>query len=343
MAGADLQVQATLNGTTTLTTTGLSLANSGSLTLDLNGQNTTAAPLSAGALSTSGTVSLNLLNGGALLAGTHPLIGYTSSSGGGTFAGSPYTLGPRTSGTLIDNGTSALSLVVTGDRPVWTGADNGNWIAGTTGANGDWQLQTAATATDYISGDNVLFDDSATGLTSINISSANVSPAAVTFNDSFKNYTISSSGGFGITGTGSLTKNGTGTVTVTTANSFSGPVILNGGTLAASLSGNPTSGAFTSVSSITINSGTLTTSENGLFGNTGSNESPIIVNAGGILTSSSAAATSHLGLVTLAGGTLTFPGTPSGDGLTFGSYALDGGLNAGGTSTTSVISARVWR
>jgi autotransporter-associated beta strand protein len=127
-------------------------------------------------------------------------------------------------------GGGAISVSVTGDNPKWTGLDNGNWQVGSTGANKNWKLVTAGTATDYIELDNVLFDDTATGTTSVDISTASVSPSATTFNNSTKNYTLGSVGGFGIQ-TGFLTKSGTGSLTINTSNSFTGGTTFNGGLL----------------------------------------------------------------------------------------------------------------
>src|SRR3954463_1335961 len=117
---------------------------------------------------------------------------------------------------LVLNGNN-IALQITGGSPKWTGLDNGNWQVGSTGANKNWKLVTAGTATDYIELDNVLFDDTATGTTSVDISTASVSPSATTFNNSTKNYTLGSVGGFGIL-TGFLTKSGTGSLTINTNN-----------------------------------------------------------------------------------------------------------------------------
>src|SRR5206468_2951218 len=147
------------------------------------------------------------------------------------------------------------------------------------------------------------------GPTAIAINSANVSPAALTFNNTAKNYTITSSGAFGIAGSASLTKNGTGTLTISTANSFTGPVIVNGGMVYANVAGNPQSSAgFSNVSGITINSGgTLKAGANSLFGWSGVNDKPITVNTGGTLTTDTQGDLG-VGLVILNGGTMTTGG-----------------------------------
>src|SRR3954463_15817455 len=108
---------------------------------------------------------------------------------------------------LVLNGNN-IALQITGGSPKWTGLDNGNWQVGATGANKNWKLITAGTATDYIDGDSVLFDDSAAGTTTIDITAGNVSPTAITFSNTGKDYTISGSGG-AVAGTGFLLKNGT--------------------------------------------------------------------------------------------------------------------------------------
>ncbi len=55
-------------------------------------------------------------------------------------------------------------------------------------------------------------------------------PAITTFDTSTKNYTLYSSGTIGISA-GSLTKSGTGTLTITNTNSYTGETTLCGGTI----------------------------------------------------------------------------------------------------------------
>jgi autotransporter-associated beta strand protein len=76
-----------------------------------------------------------------------------------------------------------------------------------------------------------VFDETATGTTTVDISVGDVAPASVTFNNSTKTYTISSSSGFGITGSAGLIKNNGGTTNLNTPGSYSGGTTLNAGTL----------------------------------------------------------------------------------------------------------------
>jgi autotransporter-associated beta strand protein len=171
--------------------------------------------------------------------GTYSLLSYTGSVGGAgagqVVLGTVLGLSARQIPSLVDSG-SAFNLTISGDTPKWTGLDNGNWQTGTTGANKNWVLQVDGTPVDYLANDVVLFDDSATGATTIDINAANVSPFATTFNNTTKNYTLSSTGGFGIA-SGPLTKTGSGTLTITNSNRYTGDTVINGGVLDVSTDG----------------------------------------------------------------------------------------------------------
>ena len=219
----------------TLNATAITLGGSGgaSLTLDFASADSVTPLITTGTLTANGNVNLNIENGGVLSSGSHLVVGYSAFAGGGTFSPAAFALGPRSTGTLVNDSTGGgLLLDVLSDRPIWTGADNGTWAAGLSGVNKNWKLQSNAAATDYLEGDNVLFDDAAES-TAINITGGTVSPSATTFNNSSKAYTVTSTGGFGIAGAGALVKNGTNTLTINTPNTYAGGTTVNGGRLVA--------------------------------------------------------------------------------------------------------------
>ncbi len=106
----------------------------------------------------------------------------------------------------------------------WTGGTDTAWTPGT----GNWKATSGGAAATYGDGVNVTFDDSATGTTTANISAA-VAPTSVTFNNSTKNFTITGTAGIG--GAATVLKQGTGTVTMSSANSYTGLTTLENGKL----------------------------------------------------------------------------------------------------------------
>ena len=103
---------------------------------------------------------------------------------------------------------------------------------------------------------------------------------------------------------GGLTKNGNGQLEMDGVNTFTGPVVVNGGTLYANIGSAPNNRDFSFVSSITVNSNaTLRAQSQSLFGWDGSQAKPITVNVGATATAENG--DQSVGLVTLAGGTLT--------------------------------------
>ena len=203
--------------------------------------------LTTGAVNGAGKVTINATSA-SWSPGQYDLISYTTLGGVGFSEfqrGTVTGLSGRQSATLInvppvDTTPGSVSLTIAGDNPVWTGALDGNWNTVTHLTNPkNWALITSLTPTDYIDNDIVLFDDTATGTTAVNISTANVTPQSTTFNNSGVangglDYVISSSGGFGIangSASGSVTLNGAGPVTLSSANTYSGGTVVNAGTL----------------------------------------------------------------------------------------------------------------
>ena len=201
----------------------------------------------------NGQVTIN--GSGTWSSGLNNLISF------GTFSGSisNFSLGSITGlssrqsvGSLALNGNN-IALNIVGDILKWTGKDDGNWAVGLNGTNKNWKL-TSGPATDYLEGDEVQFDDTATGTTAIDLGSF-VSPTNTAFSNSTKNYALGSVSGFGILG-GALTKSGTGAVTINIFNSYTLGTTFSGGTLNLG-----DSGAFGN-GSLTIGTGNAKTLDN---------------------------------------------------------------------------------
>jgi autotransporter-associated beta strand protein len=85
------------------------------------------------------------------------------------------------------------------------------------------------TASPAIAGQPIVFDDTATGPTTVTIGAAGIAPQTTTFNNSSLSYTLT---GGGITGSGGLNLTGTGSVTLDNVNTYTGDTVISaGGTL----------------------------------------------------------------------------------------------------------------
>ena len=133
---------------------------------------------------------------------------------------------------------SYIRLVVTGTAAslVWRGTNGGSWDTSTVNwANG-------AAADVYYNLDTVTFDNTGANAAGVTLGSV-LSPAAITVN-STQNYTFGGSGA--LAGGGPLTKYGTGTLSLGTANAtYTGAINLLGGTLAPGVAGALGNGALT--------------------------------------------------------------------------------------------------
>ncbi|MHA3775618.1 beta strand repeat-containing protein [Verrucomicrobiota bacterium sgz303538] len=185
-----------------------------------------------GLVATGGTGSAKInIGGGIPTLGTHVLIDYAGTLGGGFGAFTLGTLPNRVLATLVNNtSNTSIDINVTGvDFPVWKGAQSSEWSTNTIGPGKNWALNSNnAIGTDYLAGDTVVFNDVATN-TTVDVSVADVVPVSVTLNNFAKNYTIT--GTKAITGVTGLTKSGSGTLTINNTNSFTGTPTINAGTV----------------------------------------------------------------------------------------------------------------
>ncbi|MEO5916279.1 MAG: autotransporter-associated beta strand repeat-containing protein [Luteolibacter sp.] len=198
-------------------------------------------PSGGGTFATGSTVSLT-----ANVIGLPPLIYQWKRNGadipGGTsLSYTDASLAPDEAGDytlVVTNGSGTATSVavhinvVTPSYRIWAGNVNGTWDIGTTA---NWT--DGSNPTTYNDLDNVVFDDSAT-TTAITLA-APVNPSAIFFTNNTKSYDLS---GSPIAGLGSLIKMGTGNLTLSGANTFTGAVDIQSGKVITNNSGSLGSG-----------------------------------------------------------------------------------------------------
>ena len=236
--------------------------NGGAVNFDLSNIGTAGGGvndlLKANNLTLTGTTSIaiNKLTG-ALASTTYTLINYT-----GTLTGNAtnLVLSGAAGGTTrqiftLDTTTTpgAVLLTVAGNSATLTWAGDGIanvWDVATT-AN----FLNGAVADKYFDGDLVTFDDNGSNVPAIALT-GNLAPGTLTVNNTTKDYNF---GGTGvITGGTGLTKNGSGTLTLTnTVHSFTGPVTVNAGTVSApSIANSGTNSALGAGGAVTLGDAT---------------------------------------------------------------------------------------
>ncbi|OYV06193.1 MAG: hypothetical protein CFE26_07645, partial [Verrucomicrobiales bacterium VVV1] len=205
----------------------------GSLTLGAIGRGATLSinPLTSGALTSAG--ALTLAESGTVVtvnfstppasSGTYTVLnhgGITATPANFTLGSAgyrPVTFDTTTDPTKVTMTTTADSLTWKGTTAVWDVNSTSNWKSGTLDPEKFYNL------------DSVLLDDTATNFAPTLAVTA--IPSGVTFNNSANDYTLTGAGGIG--GGATLTKSGTSTVTLSTTNTYTGAVTINGGTLRA--------------------------------------------------------------------------------------------------------------
>lgn len=216
-----------------------------------------------GTLGLTGTQTFQfLLLNGPLNAGTYDLITATNSTASGvglahnlpTDSRQSFALGRSAAG----SNPSKIWLTVTGNPATltWTGTTNGNWDTLTTN---NWS---GASPNVYYNNDDVLLNDTATTRT-VNLTGT-LAPRAITITTTL-GYTISGTGSWG--GNASIVKNGTGTLTLanTTANTFSGGITVNAGTIA--LTNDTLNDSGLGSGAITLNGGVISMNSNNSYNN----------------------------------------------------------------------------
>jgi autotransporter-associated beta strand protein len=231
-------IEAGVGGAGKLTLSGLTFSGAGSVnfgSLSSYAGATGVQVTGAGLLNPAGganSVTVGITSLAGITPGTpYRLIGYAGAIGGGGFGAFQLaTLPSRGVGALSDTGSEVRLTVSSTDFLKWTGA--GTLANGWDTTTPNWKLNSNNGATTYIDtpADDVVFDDSASpGNTTVNLSTANLSPSSVTFSNSTNNYILQ--GAFGIAGLTPLSKTGTGTATLNIANTYTGVTTVSQGAL----------------------------------------------------------------------------------------------------------------
>ncbi len=209
-------------------------------------------------------------------------------------------------GTLVQVATnSAASFVTPPANLTWHGDGTAN-VWNTSVSN--WLNNASASA--FKNSDIVTFDDTGSASPAITLT-ATVLPGGILFNDN-QNYTLA--GNNALSGSGSLSKTGTGTLLINTTNSgFSGAISLNGGMLLL-------------VSGASYGSGIISLAGGGVFGVLGGGVGSVV--NGNISVAARDSATLYSGqLATTFGGALSCPDTTS-------LLTLSNGVSFSGTSSS---------
>ncbi|WP_395748863.1 beta strand repeat-containing protein [Prosthecobacter sp.] len=272
----------TNNGTGALIFTGVvSNANAGTRTLTLGGNNSGANEWKGVLADGGGTLAVTKADAGTwILSGVNTYTGGTTLSAGTLVLNGDYALGFGTltlGGGALDNGSGAALTLSTSNAVAWNGSvafigtNSLNLGTGTVtigNANRDITLNSGSTLTmgevqwNSISGTRILTVNQGTGSGATLVLggfqlNVNVDTAA-------RNRTITGTGNVTINGAvvngnafaNGLIYSGSGTLSLTAGNSYTGATIVNGGTLA--LNG---SGSVSTSSSLTINAGTVDVGE----------------------------------------------------------------------------------
>lgn len=215
----------------------------------------TSQVLTVGTLVLNGTTTVSVSGLDFPVGSQFPVIKYT------TLVGDPASI---TNGVLIPpDGTLAvlvhnaanssfdLKITAVSRHLTWQGTVNTGGVATWDNSVTTNWLNASSQPAIFLQGADVTFDDSAPGVPNVNLE-GDLAPASIVVDNSAKNYSFGGSGS--LVGDTSFTKSGSGTLTISTANSYTGATTVSGGTLALSGSLTGNSGP------VTVDGGTLTTS-----------------------------------------------------------------------------------
>ncbi len=267
----------------------------------------------------SGTFVVNV-TGSPLPNGSYTLIKYPAGSLTGSANNMTVTFSQVGSVADLDDSTPGLiRLIVSPATPnnlIWGG-----------GVSGDWDLTTlnwtnGVTTSSYSSHDNVTFDDTAVA-TAVNLTGV-LKPGVVLVTNSALNYSFApSAAGNRLSGGASLTKDGSGTLTLTELNDYSGSTFIKAGTIVLGDNGG---------NSGNIGLGGCTNNGSLVFNNSDSQIINPAISGSGSLTNDGSGTTILNGNNTYTGDTMINAGT-----LQVGSGSTSGALGTGAVTNNATL------
>ncbi len=324
------------SGTGSLTLGSVNFSSSGSINVSNAGNYTSLAALNVlqangvTANGGSGAITINLTgNAPPVLNEDLRILKYSGALQGAGLSGfsvnaSGITNLPARGATFTLTGADAgyIDVYYSADYPIWTGAGDGTWSTALSPSN--WKLASSGAPTTFFANDSAVFDDSAGGNTTVNITPANVAPLSAVFKNNTTSYTLQGSNG--IVGPAILVMDGSGSLTITNSNGYTGgttiyagqvslnstsaigtgPLAVNGGYV---LLNSPSA---MGAAPLTISGGTVST-------NFAQPISSVTLSGGLLDIANSAALGSSSGTITISGGALD---NTSGGPLTLPNHAM---------------------
>jgi autotransporter-associated beta strand protein len=231
--------------------------------------------------------------------------------------------------TLVTNTfTVEVEILPTESVLIWNLAGGGEWNR----TSPNWRGQSSGLPSPYFDGVHVVFENTGGGTILLK---GDLSPLSTTVNAASGTYTFGVAVDGGAVTTGSLTKDGGGTLQMSKANTYDGGTIVNAGTLNLSWPGD-------GVPRTTLGSGLVTLNDGTLFLNRVDLANPLTVNGGSLIAENGFANTwsgpitlnaPNLNVTAYYSGNHTFSGDISGSGGMTLSSVAGGGLVLSGTNT----------
>ncbi len=188
----------------------------------------------------SGTQNINLSGFGTntIANGTYPLFTYPAGSLNGGLGNLFVSFGASAySGILTNITTTTPNEIAIIIGPPTRAATNVVWVGDGVANNWDtigtnWLIGVTATRTVFQSGDSAIFNNAGAANTNVTLQVALYPTSVVVSNSALVSYTLAGNGN--IAGPIGLLKTNSGTVTILTTNTYTGPTLIGGGTISVS-------------------------------------------------------------------------------------------------------------